>query len=60
MVQETFIAFRRQAGRHDARRGPARAWLFTIAKPAAYDMARRPSSRPMLPVASLRGDGDAF
>jgi DNA-directed RNA polymerase specialized sigma24 family protein len=27
-----------------------RAWLFTIAKSAAYYIARRPSSRPMLPV----------
>jgi RNA polymerase sigma-70 factor (ECF subfamily) len=50
MVQETFIKFCRQAGRYDARRGPVRAWLFTIAKSAAYDIARRPSSRPMLPV----------
>jgi RNA polymerase sigma-70 factor, ECF subfamily len=50
MVQETFIKFCRQAGRYDARRGPVRAWLFTIAKSAAYDIARRPSSRPFLPV----------
>jgi len=50
MVQETFIKFCQQAGRYDARRGPVRAWLFTIAKSAAYDVARRPSSRPMLPV----------
>jgi len=49
-VQETFIKFCQQAGRYDARRGPVRAWLFTIAKSAAYDVARRPSSRPMLPV----------
>ena len=50
MVQETFIKFCQQAGRYDARRGPVRAWLFTIAKSAAYDVARRPSSRPVLPV----------
>jgi RNA polymerase sigma-70 factor (ECF subfamily) len=50
MVQETFIKFCRQAGRYDAKRGPVRAWLFTIAKSAAYDIARRPSSRPFLPV----------
>jgi RNA polymerase sigma-70 factor, ECF subfamily len=50
MVQETFIKFCQQAGRYDARRGPVRGWLFTIAKSAAYDIARRPSSRPMLPV----------
>jgi RNA polymerase sigma-70 factor (ECF subfamily) len=49
-VQETFIKFCQQAGRYDAQRGPVRAWLFTIAKSAAYDVARRPSSRPVLPV----------
>ena len=54
MVQETFIKFCQQAGRYDARRGPVRAWLFTIAKSAAYDVARRPSSRPMLPVEDFR------
>ena len=50
MVQETFIKFCQQAGRYDATRGAVRPWLFTIAKSAAYDIARRPSSRPMLPV----------
>ena len=50
MVQETFIKFCRQAGRYDPGRGPVRAWLFTMAKSAAYDIARRPSSRPLLPV----------
>jgi RNA polymerase sigma-70 factor, ECF subfamily len=50
MVQETFIKFCQQARRYDAKRGPVRAWLFTIAKSVAYDVARRPSSRPMLSV----------
>jgi RNA polymerase sigma-70 factor, ECF subfamily len=50
MVQETFIKFCRQAKNYDASRAPVRGWLFTIAKSAAYDVARRPSSRPMLPV----------
>ena len=27
-----------------------RGWLFTMARSAAYDIARRPSSRPFLPV----------
>ena len=27
-----------------------RGWLFTMARSAAYDIARRPSSRPLLPV----------
>jgi RNA polymerase sigma-70 factor, ECF subfamily len=50
MVQETFIRFCRRAGSYDVGRGPVRGWLFTIAKSAAIDIARRPSSRPFLPV----------
>ena len=50
MVQETFIKFCQRARSYDASRGPVRGWLFTIAKSAAIDIARRPSSRPFLPV----------
>ena len=50
MVQETFIKFFQRARNYDAKRGSVRAWLFTIARSAAYDVARRPSSRPFLPV----------
>ena len=50
MVQETFVKFCRQASNYDASRGPVRGWLFTMAKSTAYDVARRPSSRPFLPV----------
>ena len=50
MVQETFIRFCRRAGSYDAGRGPVRGWLFTMAKSAAVDISRRPSSRPFLPV----------
>ena len=50
MVQETFIKFCQRAGSYDAARGPVRAWLFTMARSAAIDIARRPSSRPLLPV----------
>jgi RNA polymerase sigma-70 factor (ECF subfamily) len=50
MVQETFIRFCRRAGSYDAARGPVRGWLFTMARSAAVDIARRPSSRPFLPV----------
>jgi RNA polymerase sigma-70 factor, ECF subfamily len=50
MVQETFVKFCRQAPNYDVSRGPVRGWLFTMAKSAAYDIARRPSSRPFLPV----------
>ena len=50
MVQETFIRFCQRARTYDAGRGPVRGWLFTMAKSAAIDIARRPSSRPFLPV----------
>ena len=50
MVQETFIKFCRQARNYDPGRGPVRGWLFTMARSVAYDIARRPSSRPLLPV----------
>jgi len=50
MVQETFIKFCQQAPNYRVDRGPVRGWLFTMARSAAYDIARRPSSRPLLPV----------
>jgi len=50
MVQETFVKFCHQARNYDVSRGPVRGWLFTMAKSAAIDIARRPSSRPFLPV----------
>jgi RNA polymerase sigma-70 factor (ECF subfamily) len=50
MMQETFIKFCQQAPNYRAGRGPVRGWLFTMARSAAYDIARRPSSRPLLPV----------
>ena len=50
MVQETFIKFCQQARNYNADRGPVRSWLFTMARSAAIDIARRPSSRPFLPV----------
>ncbi len=50
MVQETFVKFCQRARSYDASRGPVRGWLFTMAKSTAIDLARRPSSRPFLPV----------
>ena len=50
MVQETFIKFCKQARNYNVNRGPVRGWLFTMARSAAYDIARRSSSRPFLPV----------
>jgi RNA polymerase sigma-70 factor, ECF subfamily len=50
MVQETLTKFYQRAGSYDPGRAPVRAWLFTMARTTAYDIARRPSSRPFLPV----------
>ena len=50
MVQETFIKFCPRAGDYAASRGPVQGWLFAMARPVAYDIARRPSSRPFLPA----------
>jgi len=50
MVQETFIKFCQQAPNYRAGRGPVRGWLFTLARSAAYDVARRRSSQPLLPI----------
>jgi DNA-directed RNA polymerase specialized sigma24 family protein len=49
MVQETLIRFCPRAGDYAAGRGPVRGWLCAVARPAAIDIARRPSSRPFLP-----------
>ena len=50
MVQETFQRLWRNAGRYDARRGAVGAFLFVIARSAAADIRKRPSSRPLLQV----------
>src|ERR1017187_8014459 len=50
MVQETFIKFCQRAGSYDASRGPVRGWLLFTVRPTAYYIARRPSSRRLLPV----------
>ena len=49
MVQETFIKFCPHARNYDANQDN-QGWLFTMGRPAAYDIARRPSSRPLLPI----------
>jgi RNA polymerase sigma-70 factor, ECF subfamily len=50
MLQETFIKFCRRAGTYDPHRGTVRKWLFKMAKTTVVDIARRPSSRPLLSV----------
>jgi RNA polymerase sigma-70 factor (ECF subfamily) len=48
MVQETFQRLWRGVGRYDARRGTVGAFVFVIARSAAADIRKRPSSRPLL------------
>ena len=50
MVQESFQRLWRSAGRFDAGRGSVGAFLFVIARSAAADIRKRPSSRPLLQV----------
>ena len=48
MVQESFQRLWRSAGRYDAGRGSVGVFLFVIARSAAADIRKRPSSRPLL------------
>jgi RNA polymerase sigma-70 factor (ECF subfamily) len=48
MVQETFQRLWRSATRYDTGRGSVGAFLFVIARSAAADIRKRPSSRPLL------------
>ena len=50
MVQESFQRLWRSAGRFNADRGNVGAFLFVIARSAAADIRKRPSSRPLLQV----------
>ncbi len=50
VVQDTFQRLWRSAGRYDAGRGSVGAFLFVIARSAAADIRKRPSSRQLLPV----------
>jgi len=47
VVQETFVRLWRSAPRFDSEQGTVRTFLFTIARRAAVDLRRRPSSRPL-------------
>ena len=47
LVQESFVRLWRQAPAFDPARGTVAAFLFSIARHAAVDLWRRPSSRPL-------------
>jgi RNA polymerase sigma-70 factor (ECF subfamily) len=61
VVQHTFERLWRNAGRFDAARGTVGAYLMVIARSVAYDIAKRPSSRPLLPLDDnmLSAQGDS-
>jgi RNA polymerase sigma-70 factor (ECF subfamily) len=51
MVQETFVRLWRTAARRfDAGKASVQTYLYVIARSAAADIRKRPSSRPLLPV----------
>lgn len=47
-VQECFVRLWRTAGQFDARRGSVVAYLIVLARSAAADVRKRPSSRPLM------------
>jgi RNA polymerase sigma-70 factor, ECF subfamily len=61
VVQQSFERLWRNAARFDARRGTVSAYLTVIARSIAYDIAKRPSSRPLLALDEIhpppQGDG---
>jgi Sigma-70 region 2 len=48
MVQETFVRLWRTAGRFDAGKASVGTYLYVLARSAAADIYKRPSSRPLL------------
>lgn len=54
MVQESFIRLWRNAGRFEPARAKVSTYLIVIARSVAADIARRPSSRPHLPVDDVK------
>lgn len=60
VVQQSFERLWRSAARFDAGRGTVGAYLTVIARSIAYDIAKRPSSRPLLTLdeSHLLAQGD--
>ena len=50
MVQDCFVRLWRSAGRYDPERASVGTFLFVIARSAALDLRKRPSSRELLPL----------
>ena len=64
LVQETFVRLWRSSGRFDPERGSVRTFVFTLARRAAVDLHRRPSSRSLATAAvdeaEALGRGEPF
>jgi RNA polymerase sigma-70 factor, ECF subfamily len=54
MVQETFVRLWRTAGRFDADKASVGTYLYVLARSAAADIAKRPSSRPLTSAEELQ------
>jgi RNA polymerase sigma-70 factor, ECF subfamily len=59
LVQETFVRVWRSSARFDPEKASVRTFVFTLARRAAVDLIRRPSSRP-LAAAELDPESDAL
>ncbi|MET0907433.1 MAG: sigma-70 family RNA polymerase sigma factor [Tardiphaga sp.] len=62
LVQETMLAIWRKAGQYDPSRGPASAWVYTIARNIwidAWRRQRRPAFDPDDPALSAEPEPDA-
>ena len=53
MVQETFVRLWRTAGRFDAGKASVSTYLYVLARSAAADIYKRPSSRPLISAEEL-------
>jgi RNA polymerase sigma-70 factor (ECF subfamily) len=53
-VQECFVRLWRTAGQFDAHRGSVAAYLIVLARSAAADVRKRPSSRPLVALEEAR------
>lgn len=62
LVQETMLAIWRKAGQYDPSRGPASAWIYTIARNIwidAWRRQRRPAIDPDDPALAIEPEPDA-
>lgn len=56
VAQEVMLAVWRRASSYDPARGSAEAWIFTIARNACIDAARRSRGQPLLALLAVSDD----